>query len=721
MPKKSVRDMTKLERMRHSLSNRVFRAVLFGSVSLGVICLMIGLGSNTVAVARQDISTAFNLSRSTAAVLGKTADTEALSREVMTRYRSLSDSERADPHSEAYSAHFADIVDRGDYKKLISVLSDFKESSDVYAIYLAMYDNKTDAIVYIVDPEEDHDEQCKPGEWESVDHEGIEKFLNWDGTGMLYDIGYTQNYGWMCTSGVPVRARSGEVTCFVLADITLNNVVSGIWSFVLQFSLGILLTVTLFGILFLRRMKKTVVEPINAITDAAQNYTADKKAGVQQTKHFADLDIRTGDEIENLALTVKEMEYSLTDYEMNLTRITAEKERINTELSLANKIQADMLPNIFPAFPDREEFDIYASMTPAKEVGGDFYDFFFVDHDRLAMVIADVSGKGIPAAMFMVMTKGMIATQCMSGHSPAQILTDVNKLICANNREKMFVTVWLGILDLKSGELIAANAGHEYPIIKKTGSDFELIKDKHGFVIGGFKRMTYQDYTLQMEPGSKLFVYTDGVTEATNADNELFGIERTVTALNKARDESVHNVLVTVATDVCEFVGDAEPFDDLTMMCVEYFGKPLSKELTVPARIDSLPQLTDFVDAELDKVNCQSDTRSQINVAIDEVFGNIARYAYPNAEGNATLRIQINRSKTEITLTFIDSGEPFDPLKVEEPDTELPARQRKVGGLGIFMVKKTMDEIGYEYKDGQNILTIKKNLNQKRSITQVPE
>ena len=268
------------------------------------------------------------------------------------------------------------------------------------------------------------------------------------------------------------------------------------------------------------------------------------------------------------------MEDDLQDYEKNLTKITAEKQRINTELTLANKIQADMLPNIFPAFPDRDEFNIYASMTPAKEVGGDFYDFFFVDQDHLAMVIADVSGKGIPAAMFMVMSKGIIETQCMSGSSPAQILADVNKMICAKNHEKMFVTVWLGILDLRSGELTAANAGHEYPIIKNPGSDFELLKDKHGFVIGGFERMKYTDYTLQMQPGSKLFVYTDGVAEATDADEKLYGIDRTVAALNKAKDESPQTILETVDKDVREFVGNAEQFDDLTMMCIEYYGNP---------------------------------------------------------------------------------------------------------------------------------------------------
>ena len=270
MPKKSVREMTKLERMRHSLSSRVFRSVLLGSILLGVICALIGLGLYSVAVAKQDISTAFNLSRNASAILEKTADTEAVSREVMTRYRSLSDTDRTDPYSDAYTARFADIYDREDYQAIRSMLSDFRESSDVYAIYLAMYDKKTDAIVYIVDPEPDPDQQCKPGEWESVTDEGLDKFLNWDGTGMLYDIGKTEIYGWMCTAGVPVRSSSGEVTGFVLSDITLENVVSGIRKFVFQFAVGILSTVALFSVLLLFRMKKTIVKPIDELKLAVQ-------------------------------------------------------------------------------------------------------------------------------------------------------------------------------------------------------------------------------------------------------------------------------------------------------------------------------------------------------------------------------------------------------------------------------------------------------------------
>ena len=243
------------------------------------------------------------------------------------------------------------------------------------------------------------------------------------------------------------------------------------------------------------------------------------------------------------------------------------------ELALATRIQADMLPNIFPAFPERDEFDVYASMNPAKEVGGDFYDFFLVDDDHLALVMADVSGKGIPAALFMMVSKILVQNYTMTGRSPKQVLEMVNSQICQNNREEMFVTVWLGILDLNTGVLTAANAGHEYPVLKQPDGDFELIKDKHGFVIGGMDGMHYSEYQFTMAPGAKLFLYTDGVAEATNAEQTLFGTDRMLEALRQAQDQTTKDVLESVNGAVATFVDTAPQFDDLTMLCVEYKGK----------------------------------------------------------------------------------------------------------------------------------------------------
>ena len=247
--------------------------------------------------------------------------------------------------------------------------------------------------------------------------------------------------------------------------------------------------------------------------------------------------------------------------------------RIESELDLATRIQADMLPNIYPPFPDRHEFDIYATMDPAKEVGGDFYDFFLVDKDHLCMVMADVSGKGVPAALFMMASKIILANNAMMGKSPAQILADTNAAICSNNREEMFVTVWLGILEISTGKLTAANAGHEYPILKAPDGSYEIVKDKHGFVIGAMSGAKYQEYTLDLTPGSKLFLYTDGVPEATAAGDEMFGIERTLEALNQAADLAPVDTLKAIRGAVDAFVKDAEQFDDLTMLSFEYKGK----------------------------------------------------------------------------------------------------------------------------------------------------
>ena len=250
-----------------------------------------------------------------------------------------------------------------------------------------------------------------------------------------------------------------------------------------------------------------------------------------------------------------------------------ENERIRSELAMASRIQAAMLPGIFPAFPERKEFDIYASMDPVRGVGGDFFDFFFIDRDHLCLLIADVSGKGIPAALFMMASKIILADNAKSGKSPAQILQDTNEAICANNPEEMFVTVWLGILDISTGLLTTANAGHEYPALMHADGQFELFRDRHGLVVGGMPGVKYHEHSLQMYPGSKLFVYTDGVPEATDAENALFGTTRMLEALNAHANESPKQILYGVREAVNEFVSDMEQFDDLTMMCLEYMPK----------------------------------------------------------------------------------------------------------------------------------------------------
>ena len=310
---------------------------------------------------------------------------------------------------------------------------------------------------------------------------------------------------------------------------------------------------------------KRIVRPLNTITKRIASLSETNLEFKMEDEY------RTDDEIEVLAESFAKLSHRTVQYVDEVRRVTAEKERIGTELHMANQIQESMLPSIFPAFPERSEFDIYASMDPAREVGGDFYDFFLIDQDHLCMVIADVSGKGVPAALFMMISKTIIQSCAMLGRGAGEILTKTNEALCSNNRMEMFVTVWLGILEISTGKLTAANAGHEYPAIMRKGK-FELLKDKHGLVIGGMAGIEYKEYELMLKPGDKLFLYTDGVAEATRKDNTLFGTGRMIDALNINPDADPQELLTNVRNAVDEFVGESEQFDDLTMMCFEYKG-----------------------------------------------------------------------------------------------------------------------------------------------------
>ena len=344
--------------------------------------------------------------------------------------------------------------------------------------------------------------------------------------------------------------------------------------------LVLMTAVTLMIASFMKRYAAVhVVKPIDRIASAAAEYILDKSDGIlDDMTHFSDLHLDTGDELEHLALVLRDMETSMSHYVENLTRVTKEKERISTELDLARRIQENMLPNVFPPYPDRHDLDIHASMDPAKEVGGDFYDFFLIDQDHLGLVMADVAGKGIPAALFMMMARIMINYSAKTGISPAEVLRRVNERICENNEAEMFVTVWLGILDLNTGEVTAANAGHEYPMLRNAEGDFVLRKDPHGFVVGGMEGVKFRDYRFTLERGGTLFLYTDGLPEANNAKGKLFGTDRVLEVLNKRPEASAEQLLNNMTEAVAKYVGKTEQFDDLTMMAVRLLNRPEDKK-----------------------------------------------------------------------------------------------------------------------------------------------
>ena len=523
----------------------------------------------------------------------------------------------------------------------------------------------------------------------------------------VYRINLKDGHHPHITTLVPVKNSEGDVVAVLCLERPMSELKNARQPYLIKIAVSTFILALLAAVSAAFYIHKQFVSPIKSVSEEATRFARESTKGVPLGQ------LSRIEEISGLAASIDKMEADMEEYMAHLTTLTAEKERISTELGLATRIQADMLPSVFPPFPDRSEFDIFASMTPAKEVGGDFYDFFLIDENHLGIVMADVSGKGVPAALFMMASMILIHTEAMRGGSPAEVLTAVNDMICKNNREEMFVTVWFGILAIDSGVLTAANAGHEYPAIKSPDGPFELYKDKHGFVIGGMSGLKYKQYEIKLLPGSKLFLYTDGVPEATNADHALFGTQRMIDALNSDRDGSPQAVLQAVNGAVSDFIQDSPQFDDLTMLCLLYRGNAINRkqaeiEITLPAAVDSIAQATQSVDHLLETVNCPIKAQTQINVAIDEILSNIAYYAYGSESGSMTIRAEASQNPNGIILTFIDGGMPYNPLEKDDPDVRLSADERKIGGLGIYIVKKTMDDVSYQYKNGQNILTVSK-------------
>ncbi len=391
---------------------------------------------------------------------------------------------------------------------------------------------------------------------------------------------------------------------------------------------------------------------------------------------------------------------------------TQKSERISTELNLASSIQANMLPNIFPAFPERSEFDIYASMTPAKEVGGDFYDFFMTDDDHLAIVIADVSGKGIPAAMFMVIAKTLIKDHTQLGLVPSMVFTRVNDLLCEGNEVGLFVTAWMAIIDINTGFMDYANAGHNPPVFIRNGKP-AYLNCKPGFVLAGLEDYSYEEYHMQLKKGDRIFLYTDGITEAVNNRKELYGEKRLIECLKSMEERATcADTLHAVRRDIDGFVGDEEQSDDMTMLEFDFTPKELRNreilERTFDATIENLHDVLAFVESGLESQEADMKATMAVTVSLEEIFVNIANYAYPEQKGKVTVGMNFKDDQIEVYL--YDSGIPFNPLEKEDPDIKAELENRDIGGLGIYMAKKSMDECHYERKSNQNRFYMKRRI-----------
>ena len=462
---------------------------------------------------------------------------------------------------------------------------------------------------------------------------------------------------------------------------------------------SIFMQVLIFAALFIFiyvLIKRVIINNLKKINDTLGRITEgdlDVTVDVRSNEEFASL----SDDINSTVATLKRY-------------IAEAAARIDKELEYAKQIQLSALPTNFPA---GEDYNIFAQMIAAKEVGGDFYDFYKLNEKTVAFLVADVSGKGIPAAMFMMTAKTIIKDLAERGLSVCEIFSVANEKLCENNESGMFVTAWMGILDLETGELQFANAGHNPPLLKRADGSFEYLKTRAGFILAGMEGMSYRCSEITLNPGDRLFLYTDGVPEATDETNKLYGEGRLVDFFNQNADVNATLLLPALKANIDESVGNAPQFDDITMLMLDYKPKKGVNVVTqkiFPAKVDALNDVISFAEQSLEDFGCAMKTQTMLCVAIEEVFVNIANYAYGGGEGEVELSIDFDKETRVATFCMSDKGVEFDPLKKPDPDITLSAEEREIGGLGIFITKKTMDAVSYAYENGKNILTMIKKI-----------
>ena len=580
-PKKSVRELNSFERMTHGLSFRILVMIVFLTIFIALMILFVGVGMYFQTMLDEYRSVTCTYAKSINMMLD---DDKMLAKteQVIDIYDSLPEEVRENPKGEGYRKNFVPVLDN-DFRQLQADMRAMQNEIGLSNAFIVAIDEEKDRMIYLIDADPRPVSFCFPGTWDEYEPSEIDVLVN--GTkpskiqkalGMDSNVQATitnlPQFGLRVTGGETLY-KTDKYTVILCLDEKLDHLVTMTKLFLRRFLYLTLIAIVIGCLVSMHMIRKRVGRPIGKMATAARKYVKDKMEGVAAPDHFNKLDISTQDEIEELSLAMKDMENGLIEYEQYLKKITAERERIQTELDLATRIQQDMLPMVFPPFPERTEFDLYATMDPAKEVGGDFYDFFLIDDDHLGFIIADVSGKGIPAALFMMVSKTILNDLAMGGMSPSQVLQTANDSICTRNKEEMFVTVWFGILEISTGIIKCANAGHEKPMVIKADGEVVLINERPNFVIGGMEGMKYNEYEIVMNPGDKLFLYTDGVAEATDLENNLFGIDRTIEALKEDASADSEGVLRNVRAAVDRFVGEAEQFDDLTMLCLEYKGK----------------------------------------------------------------------------------------------------------------------------------------------------
>lgn len=394
-----------------------------------------------------------------------------------------------------------------------------------------------------------------------------------------------------------------------------------------------------------------------------------------------------------------------------LHKANMEKERIGSELRIATNIQKEMLPKAFLSNPKRDDIDICGMLIPAREVGGDLYDYFIRD-EKLFFCIGDVSGKGVPSAMVMAVIHSLFRMASAHENNPARIMQTINETACQGNESNMFVTLFVGVLDLPTGHLRYSNAGHDCPMIMANGQ-WSMLNANANLPVGIFDDMKYSMQEILIQPDSTIFLYTDGLTEAKNERHEQFGIDRVKEVLSYSNSLSPKGVMEKMTTAVHVFVGDAEQSDDLTMLAICYtpvhLESVLDEQLTLLNDIHQVKQLNAFVKQIMERLSIEKSLARQLQLAVEEAVVNVMEYAYPT-ETNGEITIKMTSDSHLLRIQIIDAGVYFDPTAKEKADIDIPVQERQIGGLGILLVRELMDTINYEREDGKNILTLIKKL-----------
>ena len=422
------------------------------------------------------------------------------------------------------------------------------------------------------------------------------------------------------------------------------------------------------------------------------------------------VNVNTGNELQKLGEAFNNMTLSLKEYMKNLKTVTADKERIATELNVAANIQLSMLPGEDGKFGEGF-FEIEGYMKPAKEIGGDFYDYFMTDENHLWIVTADVSGKGIPAALFMMMGKTLIKNMAGTMKEPGEILETVNDRLNENNDEMMFITCFVGVVDLTGGCFTFANAGHNFPFLLDSRGCFEKLETRPDIPLAVMEGVKYKNHSVNLKEGDRLYLYTDGVTEAMNSAGELYGESRLYNIINDIHVKNIKGniFLQEVKNDIKEFSGDALQADDITMVIFTYIKAKRhideQKKIIVSGNLRELGRVLDFVEENLCQACFDREFITTVKFMTDELFSNIAMYAYQDKEGEAAVILNIIEGEG-VELTFMDAGIPYNPLNQPEPDILLPLEERTEGGLGIYLVRTMADKMEYKYADGKNVLKV---------------